>query len=198
VFGLATSLYGLIVAGVSLFNQSILAERGFDRGVFLTITAVTPLIGLASNLATGWLATRWPLGKLLGVALVILAAALLAFPLVHTLVEVYLYAAALGVSGGMITVLFFAVWRQAYGPAHLGKIQGAAQLLTVIASAFGPLLLALGKSQTGSYTLMFQNLAVISGVMALLALWVPLPQPATGTRPAPAPADAIATANPSD
>ena len=35
---------------MSLFNQSILAERGFDRGVFLTITTVAPLIGLAANL----------------------------------------------------------------------------------------------------------------------------------------------------
>jgi len=184
VFGLGSSLYGLVAAGVSLFNQSILHERGFDRSVFLTITTVTPLIGLASNLATGWLATRWSLGKLLGTALLILTGALLAFPLVQTLFEVYLYAAALGISGGMITVLFFAVWRQAYGPVHLGKIQGAAQLLTVVASAFGPLLLAQGKSQSGSYTPMFQQLAVISAVLALLALWVPLPQPAATPKPA--------------
>lgn len=56
VFALATSLYGLIAAGVSLFNQSILEERHFGRDVFLTITTVTPLIGLASNLTTGWVA----------------------------------------------------------------------------------------------------------------------------------------------
>jgi MFS family permease len=176
VFALATSLYGLITAGVSLFNQPILAERGFERSVFLTITAVTPLVGLASNLGTGWLATRWPLSRLLGVAMFMLAAALLSFPLVKTLLQVYLYAGALGIAGGMITVLFFAVWRQAYGPAHLGKIQGAAQLLTVIASAFGPLLLAAGKSQTGSYTPMFRYLAVSAGVLGLLALWAQAPE----------------------
>src|SRR5262249_9381941 len=103
VFGLATSLYGLIAAGVSLFNQSILEERGFERGVFLPITAFSPLVGLASNLATGWLASRWSHGRLTALAMLILTAALLAFPFVQTLAEVYLYAAAMGVAGGMIT-----------------------------------------------------------------------------------------------
>src|SRR5262249_32452826 len=68
-FGLATSFYGLVAAGLSLFNQSVLAERGFSRDVFLTITAFTPLVGLAANLATGWLAARWPMGRLLAAAM---------------------------------------------------------------------------------------------------------------------------------
>ena len=42
----------------------------------------------------------------------------------------------------MITVIFFAVWRRAFGAAHLGRIQGAAQMLTVLASAIGPLIFA--------------------------------------------------------
>src|SRR5262245_23487760 len=144
VFGLATSFYGLVAAGMSLFNQSLLAERGFDRGVFLTITTVTPLIGLAANLAAGWLATKVRLGILLTAALLIQAAALACFPFVSSLAEVYAYAAAMGVAGGVLTVVFFTVWRQAFGPAHLGQVQGAAQLLTVLASAAGPLVLAAG------------------------------------------------------
>jgi hypothetical protein len=37
----------------------------------------------------------------------------------------------MGVAGGMLTVLFFIVWKQAFGQRHLGKIQGAAQMLSV-------------------------------------------------------------------
>jgi MFS family permease len=176
VFGLATSLYGMIAAGVSLFNQSILQERGFDRSVFLTITVVTPLIGLASNLATGWLASRWSPGRLTGLAMAVLTAALLAFPFVGTLAEVYAYAAAMGVAGGMVTVLFFGVWRRAFGTAHLGKIQGAAQMLTVFASALGPELLARCQRETGSYVPLYQYFALASGLLALCAWWVPLPR----------------------
>ncbi len=175
VFGLATSFYGLVAAGLSLFNQSLLAERGFERNVFLTITAITPLVGLAANLFTGWLALRIRLGVLLAAALLIQAVALAAFPAIATLTEVYAYAAAMGVAGGMLTVVFFTVWRQAYGPAHLGQIQGAAQFLTVLASAAGPLVLAAGHREYGSYAPIVQNCAVVAAAFAVAAWLVPLP-----------------------
>ena len=94
--------------------------------MFLTITAITPLIGLAANLADrpGW-QRRCRLGILLAASLLVQAAALAAFPYVSTLVEVYAYAAAMGIAGGVLTVVFFTVWRQAFGPVHLGQVQGA-------------------------------------------------------------------------
>ncbi len=176
VFGLATSFYGMVAAGLSLFNQSVLAERKFDRGVFLTITAVMPLVGLAANLGAGFLATRVRLGVLLAASLLVQAAALAAFPYVSTLAQVYAYAAAMSVSGGILTVVFFTVWRQAFGPLHLGQIQGAAQLLTVLASAAGPLVLAAGQREYNSYVPVMQDLAVAAAVFAAAALIVPLPR----------------------
>jgi MFS family permease len=183
VFALATALYGLIASGISLFNQSILEERGFDRKVFLTITMLTPLIGLASNLATGWLAGRWPMGRLLAAAMLILTGSLLALPLVETLLHVYLYAAALGVAGGMVTVIFFGVWGPTFGTAHLGKIQGAAQMLTVLASAGGPLLLALSRHHWQTYVPMFQIAAGTAALFGLAAWFVPMPCAANAAPP---------------
>src|SRR5579883_1098922 len=179
VFAIATSFYGMVAAGMSLFNQSLLAERGFDRGVFLTITTATPLIGLAANLGAGFLATRMRLGILLAASLLILAGALACFPYVSTLAEVYAYAAAMGTAGGVLTVVFFTVWRQAFGMTHLGQIQGAAQLLTVVASAAGQLVIAAGQRAYGSYAPLVQNLAVIAGVFALAAWLTPLPTTTT-------------------
>jgi MFS family permease len=176
VFGLSMSFYLLAAAGVSLFNQAILDERGFDQRVFLTIVAYSPLVGLASNLLTGWLATRWPLGRLLAVAMFALAAALSALPLVTTLFQVYAYAATFAAAGGMVTVIFFAVWGKAFGLRHLGKIQGAAQLLTVLASALGPLLLAMGHEATGSYMPRLQTLAAGAVVLGVAAWVVPWPK----------------------
>ena len=183
VFGIATSFYGLVAAGLSLFNQSILAERRFDRSVYLTITTFSPLVGLAANLATGWLLARIPAGKLLAVALVLMAGALAAFPLVSTLAQVYAYAAVMGIAGGMVTVIFFAVWRQLYGAAHLGQIQGAAQLLTVVASALGPLILAAGQEAAGSYAPVLRQLAIVAAVLAAAAWFVPIPAPPATSTP---------------
>ena len=171
-FALPCSFYLFITSGISLFNQSVLEERGFDRGVFLTILMISPFIGLVANLGTGLLSARWSFGRLLAAAMALFAAALLAYPLVATLTEVYAYAAALAVTGGMITVIFFGVWGQVYGPAHLGKIQGAAQMLTVLASAAGPLALAACHARTGSYVLVFQVAAATAAVMAVGAMSV--------------------------
>ena len=77
------------------------------------------------------------------------------------------YGAAMGISGGVVTVVFFSVWGQVYGRLHLGKIQGCAQMMTVFASAVGPLLLAETLERTGSYDSIFYGLAV-----AVIALGV--------------------------
>jgi hypothetical protein len=183
VFALATSFYGLVAAGMSVFNESLLAERGFDRSVFLTITAIMPLVGLAANLCAGWAATWLRLGVLLACGLLIQTGALAAFPAVDSLPQIYVYAASMGVAGGILTVVFFTVWRQAFGPAYLGQIQGAAQVLTVLASAAGPLILAAGQEAHGSYAPIVRQLAVASGIFAVAALVVPLPSARKGMQP---------------
>ena len=119
------------------------------------------------------------LGPILAVAMAVLAGSLFAFPFVSTLVQVYAYAVAMGVAGGMITVLFFTVWGQAFGQKHLGTIQGAAQLLTVLASAAGPLMLAVAKRESGSYLPLFFWLAVVSAGFAVAAAFTRLPKRAS-------------------
>ena len=175
VFSIGAALYGLVASGIGLFNESILAERGFGPNVYyqtLVITAMTALIG---NFGGGWLAMRMSLTSLLAISLIVLALGLGALPHVTTIVHVMLWAVAMGLGGGLVMVLFFSVWPRVYGRRHLGRIQGAAQAMTVVASAVGPLLLAWCIELTGSYTGMFTILAAIIGVTALAALITPLP-----------------------
>jgi cyanate permease len=73
--------------------------------------------------------------------------------------------------------VFFAFWGRAYGRRHLGRIQGAAQVLTVIASAVGPLLLAMCVRATGSYAAAFYALAALVAALAAAALVVRIPAP---------------------
>ncbi|HEV7682067.1 MAG TPA: MFS transporter [Pyrinomonadaceae bacterium] len=175
VFGLAAAVYGLIASGIALFNESILAERGFDASTYhrsLVIVALTALIG---NFLGGWLAAKWSMNRLLALAMVLLAGSLLALPYVSTQMHVALYAVVMGLAGGFVIVIFFSFWSYAYGRAHLGKIQGAAQALTVVASAIGPLLLAECVARTGSYAAMFYVLTLVVLVLALSAWFVPIP-----------------------
>jgi MFS family permease len=97
-------------------------------------------------------------------------------PQIHTLPAIWCYAALMGVSGGIIMVVFFAVWPDTFGRAHLGRIQGAAQMATVVASAVGPLIFAQCQRQTGSYALAFYSLGPVVLAVGLASWFVPLPK----------------------
>ena len=183
VFSIGAALYGLVASGIGLFNESILAERGFSADVYYQTLVVTAITALAGNFGGGWLAMRMSLPSLLAISLFVLAAGLAALPHVTTIGQVMVWATAMGLGGGLVMVLFFSVWPRVYGRAHLGRIQGAAQAMTVLASAIGPLLLAACIEWTGSYAGMFNMLAVVIGLAAVSAMITPLPamEPARAT-----------------
>lgn len=180
IFVLGAALYGLVASGIGLFNESILAERGFGPEVYYQTLVVTALTALAGNFAGGWFAERAPLGALLALSLFVLTGGLAALPFVTRYAQVMAWATAMGLGGGIVIVLFFSVWPRVYGRRHLGRIQGVAQAVTVLASALGPLLLALCVEWTGSYRAMFQILAGIIGLVGAAALVVPIPKPYAG------------------
>jgi MFS family permease len=177
VFGGGTSLFGLVSSGLGLFNEAVLAERGFNQQTYVTFLAATSVIALVGQLVCGWLTLHWSMQRLLSLAMFIYAAALAVLPLLATLPQLWIFAVLIGLSGGMITVIFFAVWRQAFGPAHLGRIQGAAQMLTVLASAIGPLLFAQCAAVFGSYTPVLWTLAPCVLLLSVAALRVSIPDP---------------------
>lgn len=178
LFSVGTALYGLVASGIGLFNESILAERGFGPEVYYQTLVVTAMTGLLGNFGGGWLAQRMSLPRLMALSLFVLAAGLAALPHVTTIAQVMAWATAMGLGGGLVMVLFFSVWPRAYGRRHLGVIQGAAQAMTVLASAVGPLLLAWWVEWTGSYATVFYLLGGVIGATASVALITPLPVPA--------------------
>jgi MFS family permease len=187
VFGGATSLYGLVASGLGLFNEAVLAERGFSQATYHQFLAGTAIIALIGQLGCGLMTLRWSMQRLVAGALFAYAAALAAFPFLTTLPQLWVFAALMGFSGGMITVIFFAIWRRAYGSAHLGRIQGAAQMLTVLASAIGPLIFAKSVELTGSYMPVLRVLAPAVALLGIAALRVRLPLPPAPAEAAPEP-----------
>jgi predicted MFS family arabinose efflux permease len=175
VFALAAAAYGLVASGIALFNESILAERGFDPTTYHRTLVVTALTALAGNFAGGALAARGSMRLLLVAAMFLLTGSLAALPHVSTQAHVMTYAVVMGLAGGFVMVVFFSFWGRAYGRTHLGRIQGAAQILTVLASAVGPLLLAQCVAWTGSYATAFYVLAAAVAALGVAAVAVPLP-----------------------
>lgn len=179
VFGISSAVYGLIASGIALFNESILAERRFDASTYYRSLVIVALTSLVGNFLGGWIASKWKMNRLLALAMVLLAGSLAALPHVSTQTHVAMYAAVMGLAGGFVIVIFFSFWSAAYGRTHLGKIQGVAQALTVVASALGPLVLAETVSRTGSYASIFYLLTLVVIVLALLAWFVKVPHTLT-------------------
>jgi MFS family permease len=177
-FSLASAWFGLAWSAITLSNQKILTEHGFDNDDFILIMALLAASGLPANLIGGWLATRWPLGRLAGIGMMCFVASLVVFPSVATLPAAVGYALLLGAAGGLITVIFFTFYGHAFGRAHLGHIQGAAQVLTVVASAAGPWLLEQCWEWTGSYDFFFYATALVAALLGLAA-WQIRFRPAT-------------------
>lgn len=175
IFALATSFYGLAVSGIGLFNEAILLELGFDTETYHTTLVVGALVGLLSQFVGGWIGAKWSLRRLMALAMALYAASLLWLPHVTSYSHVVGNAVLMGAAGGMVTVVFFAIWAEYFGRLHLGRIQGAAQMLTVLASALGPLLFAECVARTGSYAPVFYTLAPIVLALGIAAWLAPLP-----------------------
>ena len=73
IFSIGAALYGLVASGIGLFNESILAERGFGADVYYQTLIVTAMTALVGNFGGGWLATRMSLPNLLAISLFVLA-----------------------------------------------------------------------------------------------------------------------------
>ncbi|MEN9675339.1 MAG: hypothetical protein RIS76_1235 [Verrucomicrobiota bacterium] len=175
VFALGSTLYGLVASGIGLFNESILRERGFTAHDYYNALIVTAMTGLLGNFLGGWLTEYLGPRRLMAAAMGLLATGLVCLPVLESQVGLMSQASLMGIAGGVVAVLFFTIWRQAFGRLHLGRIQGAAQLLTVAGSATGPLLLAKVVESTGSYALAFRGLSAVVALLGVAALRVGWP-----------------------
>ncbi len=184
VFAAGSTLYGLVASGIGIFNESILKERGFEATAYHHALAVTALTALVGNLVGGWLAGKWPLGRLLAGAMACLSLGLFALPQIESRAGLFGQAILMGLAGGLVTVLFFTVWGRYYGRESVGRIQGAAQALTVLGSAVGPLLLARVVAVSGTYSPAFIVLGCVVLGTGIAAWFCPVPMASAPLRSA--------------
>jgi len=176
MFGIAMALYSGVLAGVSLFNQSILQELGFGATTFRYAMAGLMSAGVIGNLLAAWATRHLSLPRIVALSLCVLALVLLTYPQLQTASQVITHASLYGFCGGVFSVVYFTGFGHAFGRTHLGKIQGCAQVMTVVASALGPLWLASVKESTGSYFPIMIYLAPVFAILGVLGWLTKLPK----------------------
>lgn len=173
---------GLYFHMVSIFkSQGLSAEAA--AATYLPISVVSALVTLAS----GYLAERVPVGRLMAVGLVTLSVALALAQSLTAVPLAIVYSLALGASNGISGTVSSVVWADYFGRKHLGSIAGLGATLSRVASALGPLPLALAFDSFGTYAGILRIEAVIPLALAALNMVVKPPQGApelmTGKRP---------------
>jgi len=175
VFAIGMALYGGLIASVSLFNESILRELGFGQETFRYAMAGLMSAGLLGNMIAAWSARRIGLPRVMAVSLAILTIVMLTYDRLQSDWQVITHAGIFGFCGGVFSVLFFTGFGQAFGHTHLGKIQGCAQALAVIASALGPWWLADVQQRLGSYFSAMTSAAPVFALVAICAWFTKIP-----------------------
>jgi MFS family permease len=176
IFALSAALFNFVSSGLGLFNENVLAEQGFNQKTFHIFLGITTLLSLVGQFLAGWSSRKWSYRAIIVLAMGLYAVGLASIPNAHSMAVLYGVAFLVGISGGMIIVVFFAVWSDAFGRRQLGHIQGAAQLLTVVSSAIGPVVFARAHEVHHSYKFLLYVLAAVVLAIGVIAARVPLPR----------------------
>lgn len=129
---------GFIVT-VAMFHQVYLIElRGWSLEVFASAFVVWAVVNSAFTLVSGQLIDRFSGLALLPFVLIPLGCATLLLGLVAAPWAPFAFMAMVGMSNGLSTTLFGAVWPEIYGLKNLGSIRALLVAWGVFATAMGP------------------------------------------------------------
>ena len=163
---------GMVGTGLVFHQVSLLGSRGVDAGWALGLIAVQAGVGTSLSFVTGWLTDRIEARYLMCAAMVCLAIAIALLLVLPDPRLAVIYAVLLGMHGSVLRSTGMVVWINYYGRAHQGKIRGVAFSVMILASALGPLPLAVAFDQSGSWTpalLGFLAIPVVSAILVWTA-----------------------------
>jgi len=181
----AVAASGMLVTALAFHQVSLLGSLGSSPAQaaanFLPQTAAA----LLATAAAGALADRLPPRLLVLAAMALLAGALVLASTATPGLPALGFGLAVGAAGGTARAVEGTLFPRCFGVAHLGAIRGVVMAVGVAASAFGPLILAVGFDRTGSYAAALTALLTVPAAVAVLALTAPMPNPTHRPRTAP-------------
>ena len=166
-----------IGTGLNFHQIDLLGEQGLSP-IEAAANYVPQTVGvLVSTLIVSALVDHVRERWLLIASLAMLAGAMLMVPFVQPGVLAIVYGLLLGSASSSARATEAAITPRFYGLSHLGSIRGVLRLFNVAASAVGPLIVALGRSATGSYGGMLVLLLIVPATVGVLTLLAPRPEP---------------------
>jgi len=145
------STAGLVGTGLVFHQVALMGTHGLDSFSALGLMTIQAGFATAMTFPVGWLTDRVESRFILFFAMLCLAgASLLVMTLPFTWMAI-VYALLLGLHGSILRSTGTVVWINFYGRAHQGAVRGVAWSAMILASALGPLPLALSVDYFNSY-----------------------------------------------
>jgi len=146
---------------------------GLSVTAAVTIYSMEGAAGLGGRLLLGVLADRFGAKPVLVAGLLIQAFAALAYLAVNQLDGFYAVAIVFGMAYGGTMPLYASLARDAFSPAILGTVLGAATLLSSLGMALGPLIGGWLYDHYGSYTWLYVGSMAMGLAAAAIAMLFP-------------------------
>lgn len=171
----AVATSGMITTGLAFHQISLLGERGLT--VAQAAANFVPQTGAAiiATLAMGTLVDRIAPRLLVPASMGAIAAALVLAQVAAPGLLAISFGVAVGAGGGMIRTLEAAAFPRFFGVVHVGAIRGLVMAISIGATAFGPLLLALGFDRSGTYGPTLTGMLAVPIAVAVLAAFAHVP-----------------------
>ena len=172
---LSIATTALLVTALNFHQISILGAEGLSATEAAAMFLPQVVGTIVAGLAFGALADRLPARYLVALSMALLATSVLLAALIAPGWHILLYAIVLGAAAGAQRPLVATILPRWYGLAHIGSIQGVSVLITVAASATGPVAFSLISEQAGSYGAASAVLVAIPVVVGFTALAITEP-----------------------
>ncbi len=114
------SAWGMIYAGVALFNEDIFRERGFERSLYFNVLTEVTLVAIFAKFFFGWLVNLHTPESIASGMPFVTSLSLVGLTQATEIWHAYVYGVGLGIASGAVALLFFAPGEIYYGIANLG------------------------------------------------------------------------------
>ena len=176
LLAMATGSLFLLQSGTNIHQGAYFLDQGLGVGVSAATLSLNAVFTGVGSIFWGWLVDRVPVRfTYAGVALM-MAVALILFPMADTIVEALIVASIFGAAVGGILVVPVVAYANYFGRRSLSAIRGVTEPFVSLGQAIGALFSGIVYDVTGSYKDAFLVLSILgfATIAMLLATRAPM------------------------
>ena len=161
LLALATGFLYLLQSGTNIHQGAYFLDQGLGVGVSAATLSMNAVFTGVGSLFWGWLVDKAPVRYTYAGVALMMAVALILFPIADTIVEALTVAAIFGMAVGGILVVPVVAYANYFGRQSLSAIRGVTEPLVSLGQAIGAVFSGIVYDVTGSYKDAFLILGIL-------------------------------------